>query len=245
VRNRIALVAVVATVFLLAGVLVQCSPGRQARVTATPTKTLRPTFTPTSDATPTPIPSPTSFPTLSPTPAPPTEMPAVVTTTITVTVPVATPLPTAAPTLRPPSATATRKPAATRTKTPTPKPTNTLAPPFTGKIVKGYARCDGYYAVTGFVTHANKSAYPGVSVGAWSDTWGGEVKVTEDSGKFDVVLMGMPFGKYYVAIVEPGTCQLPSASGCQRRSNVLEVTITQKCSGSGANQVTEVSFVGP
>ena len=172
-------------------------------------------------------------------------MPVVVTTAITVTVSVATPLPTANPTLRPATATATRKPAATRTKTPTPKPTNTLSPPFTGKIVKVYARCDGHYAVTGFATQASKSAYPGVSVGVWSDTWGGEVKVTEDSGKFDVVLMGMPFGKYYAAVVEPGTCQLPSAVGCQRRSNVLEVTITEKCSGSGANQVTELSFVGP
>ena len=233
-----------AALLLLAGVLMQCSPGRQARVTATPTKTLRPTFTPAGAATATSIPSPTPIPTLTPTPAPPTEMPAVVTATATV---VASPLPTVViptPVPPPPTRTATRRPAATRTKTPTPRPTNTPPPPFTGKIITGQARCD-YAGVTGYVTHANKSPYPDVAVGIWSDTWDGQVAFTEASGKFDVSLTGMPVGKYYVSVVEAGTCQLPAARACQLRSNKLEVTVTEKCAGTGANQVTEVSFVGP
>jgi hypothetical protein len=142
-----------------------------------------------------------------------------------------------------PLPTATRRPAATRTKTPTPRPTNTPPPPFTGKIVKGNARCD-YAGVTGYVTHANKSPYPDVSVGVWSDTWDGQLARSEASGKFEISLTGFPVGKYYVAVVEAGTCQ-SGARGCQLRSNRLEVTVTEKCTGAGANQVTEVSFVGP
>jgi hypothetical protein len=243
VKRRAALAALILIVLLFAAFLAQCSPGGQARVTATPTKTLRPTFTPTSAATSTPIPSPTSFPTLTPTPAPPTETPAVVTPTATLFVSPAPTLVIPTPVPPPPVPTATRRPAATRTKTPTPRPTNTLPPPFTGKIVKGNARCD-YAGVTGYVTHANKSAYPDVAVGVWSDTWDGQVALSEASGKFEVSLTGFPIGKYYVAVVEAGTCQ-SDARGCQLRSNRLEVTVTEKCTGTGANQVTEVSFVGP
>lgn len=243
VRNRVVqLATALLAVIALFGAIAQCSPVRQARVTPTPTKTMRPTFTPTAEASPTPVPSPTPFPTLTFTPLPPTEPPAVATATVTAA---ATPTlpPTVTPTPRPPAATPTRRPAATRTKTPTPKPTNTLPPPFKGSFVHGWARCD-MAAVTGFVYHANKSPYPGVAVGVWSNLWDGVVNTTKEDGKFDALLTGMPAGTYYVAVVEPGTCQ-SGARGCQLRSNVLNAAVTENCSGSGANQVSEVRFDGP
>jgi len=167
------------------------------------------------------------------------------------------PTPTLPPTSTPqpplvtpaPTVTAKRQPAATRVKTATPSPSTTPAPPFIGKFVDGGSRCDGFALVTGFVTHAGKTPYPGVAVGVWSDVWYGEVATTEASGKFDLLLSGKPVGKYYVAVVKPGTCAqvagLTAVRTCQRRSNVLEATLTAKCSGAGANQVSKVSFEGP
>jgi tetratricopeptide (TPR) repeat protein len=167
------------------------------------------------------------------------------------------PTPSATPTSTPqppsvtpaPTVTATRKPAATRMKASTPNPTSTPAPLFLGRVVRGWSRCDGFALVTGFVTHADKTPYPGVAVGVWSDGWDGHVATTEGSGKFDLLLSGRPVGKYYVAVVELGTCAqfggLRTARTCQRRSNVLEATLTGICSGTGANQVTEVSYEGP
>ena len=245
-RTRIAYAASgMAALLLLAGALLQCSPGRQARVTATPTKTLRPTFTPTGAASATSIPSPTPFPAPTDTPAPPTETPAVVTATATV---VASPPPTVViptPVPPPPTRTATRRPAATRTRTPTPRPTNTLPPQFTGKIVNGWARCD-LAGVTGHVYHPKSSPYPDVAVGVWSDTWDGEVDVTDASGKFEVALTRLPTDtKYYVAVVELGTCQLPAARACQQRSNEVDFWVHARCSGTGVSQTTDISFVGP
>ena len=169
--------------------------------------------------------------------------PEAATAMVTEAPPVPTLQPSLTPTISPMPVTATRKPAATRTKTPTPRPTNTPTPPFRGSYVHGWARCD-MAAVTGSVYHANKSPYPGVAVGVWSNLWDGEVSIAKEDGKFDVLLTGKPPGIYYVAVVEAGTCQT-GARGCQLRSNVLNAAVTEHCSGSGANQVSEVRFDGP
>jgi hypothetical protein len=75
------------------------------------------------------------------------------------------------------------------------------------------------------------------------------VRLTEASGKFDVVLSGQGPGKFYVAVVELGTCSQQDgrtvARNCKRKSNVLEASVSQACSGAGANQVTDISFTGP
>ena len=243
-KNRLVLSAIVLAAFLaLVVALAQCAPGRLARITPTPTRTLRPTFTPTSEASHTPLPSPTPFATQTSTAAPPTDTSTPVPEPTAAAVEPTSP-PTNTPTPWPPTATATRKPAATRTKTPTPKPTNTPVPPFKGSIVHGWAKCD-LASVTGYVYHADKSPYVGVGVGVWSDAWDGAVSITESSGKFEVLLGGMPPGTYYVAVVDTGTCPGTGARGCQQRSNVVNTTLTQSCSGAGANQVTEIRFDGP
>ncbi|MFN2291284.1 MAG: hypothetical protein ACK2UC_08865 [Anaerolineae bacterium] len=120
-RNRILILAAVAT--LLLGALLGCSLGSQesARVTATPTKTQRPLFTSTFTPTPSPVPSDTPVPT--DTAIPPTET----------SLPTETPQPTdtPAPTLEVPTDTpipATETPAAP-TNTAPPRPTNTPLPP--------------------------------------------------------------------------------------------------------------------
>jgi hypothetical protein len=105
---------------LLVLALLGCTMGREgaARITATPTKTLRPVFTSTYTPTATPLPTDTPLP--SDTPAP-TNTPA----------PTDTPLPTDTP-IPPTEALSTEPPTATPappTDTPRPAATNTPVPP--------------------------------------------------------------------------------------------------------------------
>ena len=259
-RKRLIVLIVVVVVW--AGVVFALShilPEKQARVTALPlldTRTPQPTFTATDTATPTLVPSATPTPTNTPTPTPvPTNTP----------IPTNTPLPsdTPSPTLTPtitdtplptntPTATVkpTTRPTRPPTKTPVPKPTNTPPPPFTGKIVRGYTNCGGYRGITGLVKHANGAPYGGVAVGVWSNDWDGRVSVSEASGKFELSLSDLPPGTFNVAAVKLETCTLrdglPTARDCQRVSNaVTNVTTSENCTGAGANQVTEIEFVGP
>lgn len=233
---------------ILTGGMVACSLlptslRRQARLTSTPTRTLKPTFTPTVTPSPTPLPSDTPIPTPTPTktPFPTHTLPPTDTPTLT-PMPTDTPLPSAT---LPPTPRPTRRP----TATPTPKPTKIPPPPFTGSIVRGYTHCGGYAGVTGLVKHTNGSPYPGVAVGVWSDVWQGRVAVSEANGKFELSLTDVPVGKFKVAVVKLETCSLrnglPTATDCQRLSNVLEIVTTAHCTGTGANQVTEIHFVGP
>jgi hypothetical protein len=134
--------------------------------------------------------------------------------------------------------------------TPQAKPTNTPAPPFTGQILQGYTHCGGYAGVTGHVKHADGAPFPGIAVGVWSDAWQGRVSVTEASGKYEVPLSGLPAGAYKAAIVKIETCSQQdgrfTAINCQRLSNIVgNLVTTENCEGDGANQVTEVEFVGP
>ncbi|MGC9334016.1 MAG: hypothetical protein ACP5JJ_07710 [Anaerolineae bacterium] len=113
--NRI--LALIASGALLLGALLGCSIGSQgsARITATPTKTLRPLFTSTSTPTPSPVPTDTPLPT--DTAVPPTDTP----------LPTETPSPTLGiptDTPAPPTDTPTAP-----ANTPQPRPTNTPAPP--------------------------------------------------------------------------------------------------------------------
>ena len=232
-------------------------PVRQGRVAATATQTRQPTSVamgqPTSTATGRPTFTATVLPSDTPAPTatrPPTSTPAPTlaptdTPSPTLTI---TPAPTSTPTPRPRTATPTQKPA-TPTQKPRPKPTQTPAPPFAGRIVSNTARCDGFVAVIGYVTHRDNSSYPGVSIGVWSDPWEGDVFQSEGTGKWDRQLGALPRGKYYVAVVEASTCGWKpdglAAADCRRLSNVLEVTTTEECTGAGANQVTEVLFTGP
>jgi hypothetical protein len=222
-------------------------PLREARATATPTRTLVPTFTATATPTRTLMPSPTPPPTRTATPTPP---------------PTDTPLPTdtAPPTLTPtetltplPSDTPTRTPRPTArprpkpTKTPVPKPTKTPAPVFNGTIVRGYPHCGGYAGVTGQVVHGNGAPYVGVAVGVWSNTWQGRVGISEADGKYEVPLSDLPPGHYQVAVVKLDTCKIqngqPTAVDCRRLSNVITgVTVTEFCD---VNRVTEIEFRGP
>jgi hypothetical protein len=72
---------------------------------------------------------------------------------------------------------------------------------------------------------------------------------SEADGKYDIELGGVPPGKFYVAVVRLETCGQqdgrPTASSCQRRSNVVEVYTTEHCEGADAVQVPEVDFTGP
>jgi len=244
----------IAAAILIAWVIVACSfsqlsAQRQARITATPTRTPKPTFTasatPTRTLTPSPTPLPTNTPTNTPiatdTPLPTDTPPPTLTATNT-----PLPAPTAVPTAtRRPTARPTARPA----RTATPKPTKPPAPSFQLDIVRGSTQCSGYRAVTGFVKHANGSPYPGVAIGVWNDAWQGRVAVSEASGKFDLNLTDVAVGKFKVAAVRLETCGQadgqPTASNCKLISNVREVTTTEKCEGAGANQVTEVKVTGP
>jgi hypothetical protein len=246
--------AIIVTIILLTWVSLACSlsqlrPERQAGPSLTPTRTPKPTFTATSTATQTLTPSPTPTPSSTPTPTPiatntplPTDTP---TPTLSPTI-TPTPLPTNIPTatVRP-----TPRPTARPTTRPTPRPTNTPAPPFTGRIVGGSARCDGYTAVTGFVKHTNGSPFPGIAVGVWSDSWQGRVSTSEPDGKYDISLGGVQPGTFNVAVVRLETCGqregLPTAADCAVRSNILRVDTTVQCSGAGASQVPMVDFTGP
>ncbi len=236
---------------LLSGTLVACSltdllPRREARVTATPTRTLKPTFTATVTATATPIPSATPRPTNTATPtSPPTPTPVPSDTPTSTPTPTVTNTPPPSPT---PTNTAkpTRRPTRRPTKTPVPKPTNTPPPPFSASIVRGYPHCGGYSGVTGHVRHANGSPYGGVAVGVWSRTWDGAVAISQDDGKFEVTLNNVPPDHYFVAVVKIETCPqingLYTARECRKLSNILEVTKTEDCN---VNRVTEVDIVGP
>jgi hypothetical protein len=246
-KRLIVLAAILASLVIVACSVSDLVPRREASITATPTRTPKPTFTatvtPTHTLTPSPTPTPTDTPTATPIPTdtpPPTDTPTLTPTpTETQTpAPSATPTATTRATPRPP------------TRTPVPKPTNTPAPPFTGQIVGGARHCSGYTAVTGHIKHANGSAYPGTTVGVWSDAWVGAVSgPSEADGKYDVTLGGIPPGKFYVAVVRLGTCSVqdgvPTAINCQRLSNVIVVYTTEHCEGTDANQVPEVDFTGP
>jgi len=210
------------------------APAAAQTGTATPTVTPKPTHTP---------PLPTLVPLPTATTVPPTEPPIVIVVTQIVTV-------TAAPTALPTATTLTVRPTR-RPVTPTPPtPTKTPIPPFTGIIAGGFVNCT-YTGVTGHVKHANGQPYAGVTVGVWSDTWEGAVSWPSDlSGKYTVDLGGnISPGKFYVAVVELTTCSTQegrtTASGCQRRSNVINVTTTANCTGGNAVQVPVVDFVGP
>lgn len=112
--------------------------------------------------------------------------------------------------------------------------------------MRGYPHCGGLAAVTGHVRHASGDPYGGVTVGVWSDAWQGRVYTSETDGKYDLLLTDVPFGKYHVAVVRLETCGqrdgVPTAVDCQRRSNVVDVTVTEDCN---VNRVTEVDFTGP
>ena len=76
------------------------------------------------------------------------------------------------------------------------------------------------------------------------------MSVSEPSGKYEVPLSGLPAGTYRAAVVSLETCGQQNgrttANSCQTKSNVVDnLTITEHCTGDGANQVTEVEFVGP
>jgi len=116
--------------------------------------------------------------------------------------------------------------------------------------VTGYTHCGGYAGVRGFVKHANGAPFPGIAVGVWSDAWEGRVSVSEPDGKYDVPLSGLPAGTFKAAVVRPETCGQQdgrtTANNCQVMSNLVgNLRVTEHCEGDGANQVTEVEFVGP
>jgi hypothetical protein len=100
------------------------------------------------------------------------------------------------------------------------------------------------------VKHTNGGAFGGVAVGVWSEAWDGKVSVSEPSGKFELTLTDVPPGRFLVAVVRLETCSQqdgrPTAKNCQKISNIIaNVTTTENCEGAGANQVTEIEFVGP
>jgi len=255
-KRSIVLITIIASLLVMACSLSDIGPKQQARTTATPSRTPQPTFTPTITATrtltPTSTPIPTDTPTATPRPSntpvpsdtpPPSDTPtqtAIPTLTETPP-PSATPTATQRPTARP-----TRRP----TPRPTPRPTQTPPPPFVGKIVRGYTNCGGYAGVTGHVRHASGDPYPGVAIGVWNDIWQGRVAVSEPDGKFEITLSDLPPGTFSVAAVRLETCGQRdgdwTAVDCQRISTVIaNVSVTEKCTGTGANQVTEIDFSGP
>jgi hypothetical protein len=249
-NKRLIILFVMILIWALAACsLSQFGPRQEARITATPTRTSKPTFTATATPTRTLTPSSTPRPTATSTPTPiPTDTPPPTATPPPSLTPTETltPLPTSTPTITP---VPTRRPTARPTNTPVPKPTNTPPPPFTGKIVRGYTNC-GARGITGQVKHANGSPYPGVAIGVWTDVWQGRVAVSEPSGKFELALGDVPPGTFKVAAVKLQSCTLrdglPTAVDCQRISNVIDnVVTTEKCEGAGANQITEIEFVGP
>ena len=249
VKSRYSLPVFLLMIYLvMACSVAQFAPGRQARVSATPTKTPKPTFTatplPTATLSPSPTPLPTQPPTATAT-AVPTDTP-FPTATFT-PIPTLAVAPTALPTARP-AASPTRKPAPKPTQT-APKPTSTPLPPFVITIVRGDVRCDGYRGITGFAYHANNAPYPGVGIAVWTDLWEGRVSVSEPDGKFDRPLSGLPAGTFHVAVVRQETCDQQggeiTARNCKVISNVLNVKLTEQCTGAGANQVTVLRVTGP
>ncbi len=231
--------------------LLRFKPQQTALVTAAPTRTPKPTYTATATGTPTLPPSPTPTPSNTPLPTqPPTDTPQPTATptpspTFSPTA-TNTPAPTAVPTNTPrPAPRATRRPA----NTPVPRPTNTPAPPFSGSVVRRDARCDGYRGVEGYVRHGNGSGYAGVAVGIWSDAWWGIVTLSELDGKYAFNLMNLPPGKFKIAVVRYETCaaqgELRTANDCQRQSGIVEITLTENCTGDNATQVVWVDFTGP
>jgi hypothetical protein len=227
----------------------QLAPERAALVTVAPTRTLKPTYTATTTGTPTYTPSPTPTPSHTPTNTPiPTNTPVPTDTPSPTLTPTATDTPTITPT---PTDTTRPTPRPTRrpTNTPVPRPTNTPPPPFSGQVARGFARCDGYQGVEGFVKHSGGAGYPDVAVGVWSNTWTGIVTTSEQDGKFAVNLSNLPPGEFRVAVVRYESCttqgELRTASGCQLLSNVVTFSITENCTGAGASQVAIVEFRGP
>lgn len=249
-RTRLLVLGAIVLLWAVAACsLTQLENQRSALVTVAPTRTLKPTYTATATARPTLTPSITPTPSNTPPPTrPPTDTPQPTETPSPTLSPTAsnTPTPTAEPTnTRRPTPPPTRRPA----NTPVPRPTNTPSPPFTGTIVQGSARCDGYRGVEGYVEHSDGSPYPGVAVGIWSDTWSGTVTTSEASGKYAFNLMNLAPGKFKLAVVRYETCavqgELRTADACQRLSGIVEITITENCTGTGANQVSLVDFTGP
>jgi hypothetical protein len=250
VRARLVVLGAIVLLWaVVACSLSRCEGQQSALVTVAATRTLKPTYTATATARPTLTPSITPTPSnTTPPTRPPTDTPQ----------PTATPSPTLSPTA---SNTPSPTPAPTNTRRPTPRPTrrptntavpratNTPAPPFTGTIVQGYVRCDGYRGVEGHVEHGDGSPYPGVAVGIWSDAWVGMVTLSEGNGKYAFNLMNLPAGKFKLAVVQYETCavqgQLRTANACQRESGIVEITLTESCTGTDANQVSLVDFTGP
>lgn len=110
-------------------------------------------------------------------------------------------------------------------------------------------KCDEA-GVTGFAYHFNKAPYPGVAVGVWSDMWDGAVGISESNGKFWIDLTHLPRDvPYYAAVVDLATCNQgggqPTAKSCRLLSPVKGVSSTTKCSGTGANNLTELVARGP
>ncbi len=243
-KTRLIILAAMVLIWAIAACsLSEFIPQQQARITSTPTRTPRPTFTatatPTRTLTPSPTPTVTDTPTSTPIPTD-TPLPTDTSTTTPTPMPTATGTATTPPTPRP-----TKRP----TVAPTPKPTRTPPPPFTGKVVRGFANCS-WAGVEGLVKHADGSPYPDVAVGVWTDIWEGRVVLSEPSGKFSLTLADVPPGTFKVAAVRLETCGqrdgLPTASKCTIISNLLSnVVVTAKCAGTGANQVTVLEFTGP
>jgi hypothetical protein len=249
-RTRLLILGAIVLLWAIAACsLSQLERQRTVLVTVAPTRTPKPTYTatatprPTLTASPTPTPSNTPRPTLRPTDTPqptvtpsPTLSPTASYTPPPTPVPTDTPRPTPRPTRRP-------------TNTAVPQPTRTPSPPFTGTIVSGSIRCDGYRGVEGHVKHGDGSAYPGVAIGIWSDAWSGIVTTSEPNGKYAFNLMNLPPGKFKLAVVTYETCalqgELRTANACQRQSGIVEITLTENCTGSNANQVSLVDFTGP
>jgi hypothetical protein len=246
-KKRILVLGVIVTAWaLVACGLLQFGTQREARITPTPTRTPKPTFTATATATHTLTPSATPTPTFTPTPTPiPTDTPLPTDTPTPTLVPsdTPTPLPSDTPTVTPRP---TQRPTARPTRQPTPKPTQPPPLPFTGQIIRGYPHCGGYAGVTGQVKHADGSPFPGIAVGVWSNLWVGSVTTAEADGKYELTLTGLPYGEYQVAVVKLDTCSqqdgAPIAVGCQLRSNVVKITVTEFCE---VNRVSEVDFIGP
>jgi hypothetical protein len=100
--------------------------------------------------------------------------------------------------------------------------------------------------VTGQVKHGSGDPFGGVAVGVWSAAWEGRVTTSQPDGKYEITLSDVPVGHYWVAVVRLDTCGQrdgqPTAKDCQRRSNEVEITVTEDCN---VNRVTEVEFTGP
>lgn len=251
-KSRLVIVAVIILSWIIVAFLLsQFGPQREASVISAATRTPKPTFTatttPTRTLTPSTTPTPSNTPTATPTPTytpPPTDTP-MPTLTPTNT---ATPRPTSTPTAMP---TPTQKPAPAPTKQPTPAPTSTPALPFTGTIVNGSPNC-GTKGVWGYVKYASGNPFAGVTIGVWSDTWAGRVSgPSEADGKFTVLLNDVTAGEFMVAVVDADTCDTyggeSTADRCDHLSDPIKVTLFEiyECENEGTVQWSEVHFTGP